>query len=665
MQIDKDFYNKYGIYVKPIDYPMSQRKVDRYKEIAYMQKYFQCNPVRFIDTFFNIELLDCQALALQQMWTKQNILIVASRGLGKSTIVDLFTMSKGMLFNNYWTYLASGSGDQAKQTFSVLEKIANDNIDTFAGSTGKLFKDELVVANAAGGGFVHGSGGYSYQLNNGSSLLTLNSNVDRRRGLRGNVIFDESGFLSDEMMNVYAAFAIVNKSLKTGKDEQGNSIDPIRQRTFATDIPNQKIYVSSASSTDTHFYRLYREFSKKMIMGDKDYAVLHLDCEIAFKPTLHGETIAPLLSRSIVESEMRVNPEKARREYYCEFTTDAGTDAIIRRGVITRNEETRKPLLYNDTGDKKFILAYDPARSRDNSVILIMEVYQDEDDGERKGRIVNVVNLMDVGKKIKSPMRTPEQIEYLKELIVLYNAGADAYGNIEAIYIDAGSGGGGVNIADFLMPDWTDKAGTTHRGLIDREYSSEYVKRFPNAVDKVRLMSPAKYKSTMFEALIELLNQDKISFTAPYDNKGYLTVLSTDDKRLKRERGRIMKRLDKLGLDDEAYEKKLQEELDKLPTDTDIVKLDWKDEIALTNIDALKEELVNFVRKKRDSGNDSFDLTPEKEKILHDDRAYTLAMAGYGLSEVRRRERLSKVKKPTASLADKLTIRAFKRNRDF
>jgi len=49
--------------------------------------------------------------------------------------------------------------------------------------------------------------------------------------------------------------------------------------------------------------------------------------------------------------------------------------------------------------------------------------------------------------------------------------------------------------------------------------------------------------------------------------------------------------------------------------------LDWRDEIALTNIDAAKEELVNMVRKKRDSGKDSFELTPEKANKMHDDRA--------------------------------------------
>lgn len=181
---------------------------------------------------------------------------------------------------------------------------------------------------------------------------TLNGNIDAKRGMRGTVIFDESGFLSDEMMNVYGAFAVVNKSLKTGKDVDGNSIDPIRQRCLPRDLSYQKYYISSASSTDTQFWRLYRDFSKQQIMGNPDYCVLHIDCEQAFKPTLRGELVTPLLSRNTVESEMRTNPEKARREYYCIFTTDAGTDAIIRRGVITRNEETRKPLLYNDTGDK-------------------------------------------------------------------------------------------------------------------------------------------------------------------------------------------------------------------------------------------------------------------------------------------------------------------------
>ena len=653
------------IYVKPGIYALSSRKLESLIKIAELQKYYQCNPVKFINDFFNIELLDAQAWIIQRSWTCPNVLLVCTRGFGKSTIIDIMIMAKDMLFNNYWSYIASGSGSQAETTFITLERLANDNIDTMLGSTGYIFKQEIEIKNAAGDGFSHGSNGFSYSLFNGSMTQTLNSNIDKKRGLRGNVVFDECGFLSEEMMQVYAAFAIVNKSFASGKDRDGNSIDMNRLRCIPSNIPNQLFYISSASSTDTEFYRLYRDFSKRQLMGDPDYFVAHIDCEIAFRPTIHGEVMAPLLTKSTVETAMRTNPEKARREYYCEFTTDAGVDAIIRRGVITRNEEVRKPLLYNDTGDKKFVICYDPARSRDNSVILIGEIYDSElPDGsiEKKMRLVNCINLIDVGKKIKSPMQTPDQIKYLKKVILDYNGGADAYGNIIGIYIDAGSGGGGVNIADYLMEDWVDDAGITHRGLIDKEYSAEYVKKFPNAVDKVKLMSPSAFKSEMYEAMIELINQDKISFTAPYDNKGFLTIFDTDEEKLNKAKKEITEKLKKKKLSKEEFDKKFEEELSQIQSvNTKIVKLDWQDEIALANIDALKEELVNMVRKKRDSGKDSFELTPEKANKLHDDRAYTACMASYALMQERRKSITQKKRKQETDYASIFKIRAPKK----
>ena len=531
-------------------------------------------------------------------------------------------MAKGMLNTNHWSYIASGTGDQAQQSFSVLEKLANDNIETFQGSTGKIFKNEVVINNTAGDGFSHSTNGFHYSLYSGSSLYTLNSNLDAMRGRRGTVWFDETAFLSEEMLNIYGAFAVVDRNLKTGKDASGHSIDPIRQRTFPTELPYQKFYVSSASSTDMPFYNIYRDFAKKQIEGDPDYCVLHIDCEQAFHPTLHGEVIAPLLQRSQVESELRRNPDKARREFFVQFTTSSGSDAIIKRGVITRNEEIRKPLLYNDTGDKKFIITYDPARVRDNSIVLIGELYNDAPPDrpvDLKVRLVNCISLVDIGKKNKTPMQTPEQVDYLRKIILNYNGGADAYGNIVGVWIDGGAGGaGGTAIADLLMQDWTSKDGVVHRGLIDREYSSDYVGKFPNAVDKVHIMSPSAYKTIMYEQLIEMMNQDKIKFTATYDNKGTLTVFDIDEELLRQERAKIEESLKKKRLSKEAFEVKVQEELEKIQSvNMKVIKLDWDDELALANIDGLKEELINIVRKRRTGSKDTFDLSPEKANKMH------------------------------------------------
>lgn len=179
---DKDFFKDYGIYVKPINYPLSQRKIESLLEIAKMQKYFQCNPVQWIDVMYNIELIDSQALVVQKSWTVPHFLAVCTRGWGKSTVIDLELMAKDSLFCNYWAYIASGTGSQAENTFITLEKLANDNIDTFEGSTGKLFKDEVVIKAASGDGFSHNPGGFNYQVYNGSQTTTLNSNIDSKRG---------------------------------------------------------------------------------------------------------------------------------------------------------------------------------------------------------------------------------------------------------------------------------------------------------------------------------------------------------------------------------------------------------------------------------------------------------------------------------------------------
>lgn len=176
-------------------------------------------------------------------------------------------------------------------------------------------------------------------------------------------------------------------------------------------------------------------------------------------------------------------------------------------------------------------------------------------------------------------------------------------------------------------------------------------------------MSPAGYKSEMYEAMIELMNQDKISFTAQYDHKGYLTVFDVDEKKLAKEKERISAELRKQKVNEKEFETKLNEELEKIESvNTKTIKLDWQDEIALANIDALKEELVNMVRKKRDSGKDSFELTPEKANKLHDDRAYTACMASYALM-CERRKAITNRKRPinTNDLINKLPIRQGKR----
>ena len=640
--------SNYNIFVKPSDYSMSQRKLERYEQIAKIKAYYQRNPVKFMQEVLGAKLFDAQAYCVQMSWNKPYVLWVCSRGFGKSSIIDLILMTKGMLFNNYWSYIASGSGDQAIQTFKTLENIANKNIESMTGLT-DVFKQQIEVKNAAGDGFVHNPSGHFYSLYNGSFTKTLNSNVDRRRGARGNlVVFDECGWLDQNMMQVYAAFTIVNKDLKLGGEVDQDTI-----RTLPKEVPNQLFYISSASSVDTPFYEKYRDFSKQMILGNKDYFVADINCDVVIKGTVGGKIYpASLLTQETVDSEMRNNPEKALREYYNRFTQDGGVGQIIKRAWITRNSYSKKPILSNDTNKRKIALFYDPARSSDNSILLVCELRDDEEKGYMLD-VINCISFVDIGLRRKTPMRYQEQIKEIHDILVNYNGDALDYDNIEIFMADAGSGGGGNSwVGDSLMEDWTDKSGRIHRGLIDKEYSEEYVKRFPNAVNKLRLLNPSVWKSEAYEALIKMIEADLITFPAEYDGKGYINLFEIDEKTKKRKTDEIRERLDKLNISQSEYEEKLQDELDSLDLGkVEMHRLSIDEEIALKQIDAMKEEIVNICRTKRDSGKDAFKLPAHKdadtgasEATMHDDRAYCLALAGLFLSE-KRAERIRNKKR--------------------
>jgi hypothetical protein len=100
------------------------------------------------------------------------------------------------------------------------------------------------------------------------------------------------------------------------------------------------------------------------------------------------------------------------------------------------------------------------------------------------------------------------------------------------VSIDPGSGGGGTHHADYLLEDWVDNKGITHKGFIDVEYElyKEEAKNYPNASRILRLVSPQKYRTQMCEELMELMELDLIKFTKEYDNKGYINVAVDKDK---------------------------------------------------------------------------------------------------------------------------------------
>lgn len=644
------------IFVKPTEEIISQRKMEGMQKLSEIKQWGLRNPTKFMERFIGVDLLDVQTYTFMNSWDKMYALWLCTRNYGKSTLLALYYMTRGMLLNNCRCYICAGTSDQSIETFEKIVSIAKNEIESFTGLT-DVFRNEVVINMTNNDGFIRNPAGFTYRLYNGSFVKTLNSNVNAKRGKRAEAVcFDESGFLDEEVFQVIEPYTAQDKNFKMGGS--------VNVTTLPKELPNQLLYTSSASTTDSYFYKKYKEYSKAMIWGSKDHFVADINCEIMFNATYRGKIYpASLLTKEKVDNAMRENKEKALREYYNIFTSDGGADAIFKRSMIVKNSTIRPPIMFNDTKDRLFALAYDPARSMDNSFVLVGEYYKDSSDNWRM-RIANGINFMDLSKKNKTPMRTPEQVKKLKQLILDYNGdGVDDYTNISNIFIDAGSGGAGVNIADYLMEDWYEEGHEgeqkyLHRGLIDKEQSSDYVKKFPNAVDKIKLLPPTMYKSIIYEAAIEMMRLDLIDFTAEYDNKGYLTMLDIDEKEMaKAKKDLIAKYKDKSmskGELDRLVEEELQE---RNLAATKIYKLSPDEELGLVQIDSLKEEMVNMVRKKRESGKDGFELSTEKQNKLHDDRSYCFSMLCYGLSELRREHIKNKKRPKKENIAAAMPIR--------
>jgi hypothetical protein len=573
---------------------MSQRKIDGYLKLAEVIQWGRKNPVKFVERFFGMELLDYQKYVFMESWSKQYVLWCMGRNSGKTTLGSPFIMAKSLLIPNFQSYILAGVGSQSQEMFLKIEKITKREIASFTGLT-DVFYNETVKSAANTDGFTHNPASFQYKLYNGSIVNSLNGSFDNNRSKRSNLNFyDESGFAPDELFTTSEPFAVQNSDFRLGGD--------VDVTLFPKQMPNQLIYASSASSTDTYFYRKYSDFAKKMMLGDKRYFVADISSDVVINATFNGKLYpVSLLSQETVDAAMRENKEKAMREYKNIFTTEGSDQQIIKRAMIIRNSETRPPLLTNP-GGKQFVMAVDPARSNDNSVCTIAEIYLDENIGY-KMNIVNNVSWTDIEKKKKTPMKTPDQILDFKRMLLEYNGKQAAdYENIHQVLIDSGAGGAGMSAwADGLLEDWTDSKGLPHKGLIDKTHDEyqNYINKYPNAQDKIKLLSPQKYKKEMFEALIEMMKLDLISFTENYDHKGELVMAGENGE------GR-------------RY------------------KLTIEEEMSLINIDIAKEELVSIYEFKSSNGNKRYDLPPEKMSKVHDDRAYTIAMLAWYLQQVRR-----------------------------
>ena len=576
------------------DKEFSQKKLEEYAIWTKIAQSGRKNPIWFMQEMMGVELMDYQKYTYMNSWIRQFVLWLKCRGAGKTIEGALLHMCKMLLIPNWKVYVASNSLAQSIECFKKIEDLTYNRIPSFKSLT-DMYAEELYRSPNNETGFIHDPKGYNFKLFNNSELTTLSSNLTTNRGRRGAVMFDECGWLSDEAYAVLESFINVDTTFRLGTESTVH-IDP-RQ------VPLQLLYTSSASDVASHYYQIFQTFAKKQMIGDPNYFVADLTADALLNhTTVNGVSIKSHLSQAQIDKAFEDNPDLAERELCNHFRKGSGINAVVKMEVLNHNSEVRKPLLFNDTGKKKFIFCYDPARNFDGSILSIFEQCESEDYGYYL-RLVNVISMIDTESRNKTPLPMTEQLKIIKKQMVLYNGeGAAEWENID-FWIDAGSGGGGISaVADQLLDDWIDENGVKHRGIIDpihKQYETAR-KKYPLAMPIVHLVDPQGYKKIIYDACQKMCQLNLIKFTS-YDGKDSITFFD--------ENGEIVTQ-----------------------------DLSNSEKLALTNIELAKTELSYMCRYETAGGNVQYELERDKANKMHDDRAYTMALGAYALSTLRRHE---------------------------
>ena len=528
-----------------------------------------------------------------------------------------YIMTRSILIPNHRTYIMSVTGNQSQETFKKMEDLAMGNIASVSGSTG-VFLNELVKQNSGASGFVHDKNSYACELYNGSEVHSLNSVAKNIVGIRSNLNFyDEAGKIERDFFALTKPFTTQDTNFIAGK---GINVD-----CYPLQFPNQIVLASSAEDIFTELWDSYLLGAKEMIMGNKDYFVCDIDCRFSLAPKMNGEPFKPLLTQAVIDDAIAKNEFRANREYFNKFDVSGGQDCLVNKATLMKCSYGYYPT-FNYEDKKRYIIVYDPSSKLDNSVILVAELFRDEERGWMC-KIVNCRNLIELTKGgEKKIIQKPEQIEILKKMILDYNGPGLDYENIEHIIIDAGAGGGGFDIAQFLMMGWDDEHKRKHVGIIDPndKYCIEYQDNFPEAKEILTLANFTKDKVKMYEDTGDALNQGLIIFP-------------------KNATGQNEMEFEDVGDDGEPvfrYEKLIGENLR-----------------AITEIEMLKYELMATQKMKNTQTNKiSFDLIPSKKNEgLHDDRADCMAMLCNYLMQLRAKDKLNSFKKEKADYSKLLT----------
>jgi hypothetical protein len=588
-----------SVYSNQADNGLDKTDYEIYAPYIMMIQWGRSHPVAFIEKVFDIRLLDFQKWVIEMTWSKRYAVWLMTRNGGKSFLVGIFIAARSLLFPNQQIQILSKTSRQANETFTQLEKFAKHQYDSIV-SNNEVYWNELDI-KANGDGFAHEmKNGYSCTVLNGSTVHAVAGTVDSIRGKRSTLtIFDEAGFVPNPVYETAEKFQMQDSGFKTGANYD--------EGVYPENIPNLTLYIGSASDRNSKYFEKYREALMHMLMGDPDWFGADIDCTVPMAPTMDGEPYHPLFDISKVELAVNENEINAMREFYNKFDTFDTNNSVVMMSDIMENTMVYPPQTSWGGKKHKYCICWDPAPKNDNSPVLVGEVYTDDNDHQTRGAFVYMENLIKkFSDRTLRPMTSEEQVQRIREMIYEYN-GRDRvppYENI-MLLVDAGAGGQPYPAIQELMKSWTDKNGIKHPGLYDEtdDACKVWQRDTPAAAGAVkghmRVLNPRRYRNDFFIAAKTVIPSGCIIFPIDQPKEDEITC----------DWGRFAGQT---------------------------IHLDTTMKEAYHQMDLMKIEMVSMVgTKNAQSGVMTFQLAPEKQNRMYDDRNYVAMMFCWHVQQVR------------------------------
>lgn len=293
---------------------------------AYWGSYYRNNPERFVNDYLHIKLRLFQKILIVMMFWCTTFVLVACRGIGKTYISAIYTVTRAILYPGTQICIASGTRGQA---INVLEKITNQLMPNSPELRAEIEDVKMNGTNA-------------YIKFKNTSVIKVVTASDNSRGNRCNVLLlDEYRLISKDTIDT-----VLKKFLTLRRMPQYNELTDAEKKTEWAKEKNLTMWLSSAYFKDHWSYLKCIDTFKAMIYDEKKQFICGFPYQLSIEEgLLDAEQVEDEMSESDF-SEVKWSMEMLAMWY------GSGEDAFFDFNSISKNRRIKYPMLPDKLSNK-------------------------------------------------------------------------------------------------------------------------------------------------------------------------------------------------------------------------------------------------------------------------------------------------------------------------